>query len=68
MLVTRTLLSTLTLFQCLAVTVRVWCCQSSSESRLCIMWDVHLSGLVYLAGKVGSNNNNNNNKQICIAP
>jgi len=32
------------------------------------MWDVHLSGLVYLAGKVGSNNNNNNNKQICIAP
>jgi len=37
-----------------AVTVRVWCCQSGSDTRLCIVWEVYLSGLVYLAGKVGS--------------
>jgi len=38
--------------QMLAITVRVWCCHGDSNSRLCILWDVHLSGLVYLAGKV----------------
>jgi len=47
-------MNTLTLFLLPAVTVRVWYCHGSSESRLCIVWDVHLSALVYLAGKVGT--------------
>jgi len=41
------------LLQMPAVTIRVWCCHGSSNSRPCIVWDVHFSGLVYLAGKVG---------------
>jgi len=41
-------------FQMPAVTVRVWYCHGSSNGRLCIMWDVYFSGLVYLAGKAST--------------
>ena len=33
----------------------MWYCHGDNSSRLCIVWDVHFSGLVYLAGKVGTN-------------
>jgi len=38
--------------QLAAFTIRVWCGQNDLDYRVCIKWDIDLSGLAFIGNKV----------------